>query len=181
MFPFVALDIETTGLDPRKDAIIEIGAAKYDGEQVVDTWKSLINPGRLIPDAITQLTGIDSRMVASAPPISAVIQEFADFVGDLPVLGHNVAFDLGFLNAQFDFSSNPVIDTFELASIHSALSALRSVWKKLSSQRMSIASCICRSSVIRSITYMMSSSSASRFVIAAHPFGTVFQAKAFSS
>jgi len=117
MFPVVALDIETTGLNPNKDAIIEIGAVKFDGEKVVDTWQSLINPGRKIPDMITQLTGITSKMVMSAPPISAMIQSFADFVGDFPVVGHNIAFDLSFLNKQYDFSANPVIDTFETASI----------------------------------------------------------------
>ena len=117
MFPVVALDIETTGLDHRKDAIIEIGAVKSDGEKVIDTWQSLINPGRRIPDMITQLTGITSQMVVSAPPISAKIQSFADFVGDLPIIGHNIAFDLAFLNMQHDFTKNPIIDTFELASV----------------------------------------------------------------
>ncbi len=117
MFPIVALDIETTGLDPLRDAIIEIGAVKYDGSQIVDRWQSLINPQRMIPAPITQLTGITNEMVRDAPPIKAVIQQFADFVGDLPVMGHNVRFDLGFLNIHTSFERNPVVDTFEIAAV----------------------------------------------------------------
>jgi DNA polymerase-3 subunit epsilon/ATP-dependent DNA helicase DinG len=117
MFPVVALDLETTGLDSLHDAIIEIGAVKYDGSQIVGKWQSLINPQRMIPAPITQLTGITNEMVRDAPPIKAVIQDFADFVGDSPVVGHNVRFDLGFLKIQHDFSRNPVNDTFEIAAV----------------------------------------------------------------
>ncbi|MEW6651598.1 MAG: exonuclease domain-containing protein, partial [Chloroflexota bacterium] len=117
MFPIVALDIETTGLDPLRDAIIEIGAVKYDGDQIAGKWQSLINPQRMIPAPITQLTGITNEMVRDAPPIKAVIQEFADFVGDFPVVGHNVNFDLGFLKIQHAFDRNPVNDTFEIAAV----------------------------------------------------------------
>ena len=70
MFPIVALDLETTGLDPFRDAIIEIGAVKYDGTKISGKWQSLINPQRLIPAPITQLTGITNQMVQDAPPIS---------------------------------------------------------------------------------------------------------------
>jgi len=117
MFPIVALDIETTGLDPHRDAIIEIGAVKYDGNQIAGKWQSLINPHRAVPQMITQLTGIDNQMVASAPPITAVTQDFADFVGDLPVIGHNISFDLAFLKLHLNFNNNPVNDTFEIASV----------------------------------------------------------------
>lgn len=117
MFPAVSLDIETTGLDPHRDAIIEIGAVKYDGNQIVGKWQSLINPQRPIRPMITQLTGIDTKMVASAPQITDVIQGFADFVGDLPVIGHNISFDLSFLGNHKNFDNNPVIDTFEIAAV----------------------------------------------------------------
>ena len=117
MFPIVALDIETTGLDKFRDTIIEIGAVKYDGNEIVGRWQALINPQRLIPAPIIQLTGITNEMVQDAPPISAVIQDFADFVGDLPVIGHNVNFDLGFLQIQHPFDNNPVNDTFEIAAV----------------------------------------------------------------
>ena len=117
MFPIVALDLETTGLDPIRDAILEIGAVKFDENGIIDRWQSLINPQRLVPTPITQLTGISNEMVRDAPPIKAVIQDFADFVGDLPVIGHNVRFDLGFLKIQHAFDRNPVNDTFEIAAV----------------------------------------------------------------
>ena len=117
MFPVVALDIETTGLDPQRDAIIEIGAVKHDGIKIIDKWQRLINPRRGIPEAISQLTGITNQMVASEEPLSAVIDDFSDFVGDLPVIGHNIAFDLSFLKLHMDFSANPIHDTFEIASV----------------------------------------------------------------
>jgi DNA polymerase-3 subunit epsilon/ATP-dependent DNA helicase DinG len=117
MYPVIALDIETTGLDPRRDAIIEIGAVCFDGEKITGRWNSLINPQRPVPALITQLTGITSQMVANAPLIKEVIQEFADFAGELPVIGHNVSFDLSFLKIHTPFQNNPVNDTFEIASV----------------------------------------------------------------
>ena len=94
MSSIVALDIETTGLDPRGDAIIEIGAVRFSGARVEDEWTTLINPGRPIPGFITQLTGISNEMVRNAPPVKAVIQELADFSpAFLFVASHFVACD----------------------------------------------------------------------------------------
>ncbi len=113
----VALDIETTGLDSHRDAIIEIGAVRFSDTRVEGEWSALINPGRPIPSFITQLTGISNDMVRNAQPLKAVINEFADFVGDVPVLGHNVRFDLSFLQQSKILLENAVIDTYELASV----------------------------------------------------------------
>lgn len=113
----VALDIETTGLDPRSDAIIEIGAVRFSGARVEAEWSTLINPGRPIPGFITQLTGITNNMVLGKPPLKDVIQDLADFVGDAPVLGHNVKFDLSFLRQSHILLQNEVVDTYELASV----------------------------------------------------------------
>src|SRR5690606_30382277 len=93
----IAIDIETTGLDPTKDAIIEIGAVRFNERRIEAEWSTLIQPGRRIPPFITQLTGITDQMVLKAPPIHAVIDELAAFAGNCPVLGHNVRFDLAFL------------------------------------------------------------------------------------
>jgi len=117
MSSIVAIDIETTGLDDVNDAIIEIGAVRFNGHRVEDEWTTLINPGRPIPPFITQLTGITNEMVRNAPPIRAVTRQLADFTGDLPVIGHNVRFDLGFLNRQNILRQNEVLDTYELASV----------------------------------------------------------------
>jgi DNA polymerase-3 subunit epsilon/ATP-dependent DNA helicase DinG len=117
MNPIVALDIETTGLDPQKDVIIEIGAVRFNGNRIEDEWSSLINPGRKIPPFITQLTGITDHMVLEAPPIQKVVSSLRAFVGDLPILGHNVGFDLSFLRNYGLFRVNDILDTYEIASI----------------------------------------------------------------
>ncbi len=113
----VALDIETTGLDSQRDAIIEIAAVRFNGRRIEAEWNTLLNPNRPIPPQITQLTGITNDMVRNAPPLRAVLQNLVDFIGDLPVLGHNVRFDLGFLQQQRILLDNPVIDTYELAAV----------------------------------------------------------------
>jgi len=117
MKSFVAIDIETTGLDNDREAITEIGAVKFKGNRVEDEWSSLINPNRHIPEFITGLTGIDDAMVREAPRLRDVAHELEAFVGDAPIVGHNIRFDLGFLQKQIPFSFNEVIDTYELASI----------------------------------------------------------------
>ncbi len=117
MDSIVALDIETTGLDPVKDAIIEIGAVRFHGNRIEDEWASLINPGRKIPPFITQLTGITDHMVLEAPAIQEVLTSLRQFVGDLSILGHNVGFDLGFLRNFGLFRGNDTRDTYEIASV----------------------------------------------------------------
>ena len=113
----VALDIETTGLDSQNDAIIEIGAVRFNGHRVEDEWSTLVNPNKPIPTMITALTHISNEMVRNAPPARAVIRELADFVGDSPVLGHSVRFDLSFLQRFDILRNNDVLDTYELASV----------------------------------------------------------------
>lgn len=117
MRTIVSLDLETTGLDPTQDAIIEIGAVRFRGERVEDEFHTLVNPGVAIPPFIEQLTGINSAMVANAPRIQEVLRDLESFVGDVPILGQNVAFDTGFL-AEFGlFRTNGTLDTYDLASV----------------------------------------------------------------
>ena len=117
MTSYVALDIETTGLDENRDAIIEIGAVRFNERRVENEWTSLINPGRQIPDFITGLTGIDNPMVRQAPSFRDVAHELEAFVGDAAVIGHNVRFDLGFLQKGGILRYNEVVDTYELAAV----------------------------------------------------------------
>jgi len=114
---YVALDLETTGLDPARDVIIEVGAVKFDGHRELAQFGSLVNPGRPIPLKITQLTGISDSDVATAPPFSALRERFLRFVGDAIIVGHNVGFDLGFLKQHNCLTRNLFIDTFRLAAI----------------------------------------------------------------
>jgi DNA polymerase-3 subunit epsilon/ATP-dependent DNA helicase DinG len=113
----VAIDIETTGLDPRRDAIIEIGAVRFNEEGIQNEWRSFVNPGRPIPPFISQLTGIRNEDVVHAPTIRSVAAELAVFVEESPVLGQNVGFDLSFIRQNGILVDNPSLDTFELASI----------------------------------------------------------------
>lgn len=97
---FVSVDIETTGLG-ESDAITEIAAVKFRGGEVLEEFASLVNPQRPIPPFITQLTGIDDELVASAPPLAQVLPRFLDFA-DFPqtiLLAHNARFDTRFLAA----------------------------------------------------------------------------------
>src|SRR6185436_12620259 len=118
MQSIVSIDIETTGLSEERDAIIEIGAVKFKGHRVEDEWSTLINPGRHIPEFITGLTGISDVEVRNAPRLREVAQALEEFIGDAPVVGHNVRFDLGFLQKQAGILHyNDVIDTYELAAV----------------------------------------------------------------
>ncbi|HEX8991880.1 MAG TPA: exonuclease domain-containing protein, partial [Anaerolineales bacterium] len=117
MESFVALDVETTGLDAARDSIIEIAAVKFKGNRIEDEWSSLINPNRHVPDFITTLTGIDDAMLREAPRIREVAADFEAFVGDCPIVSHNVHFDLDFLRRYIPFALNDVIDTYELAAV----------------------------------------------------------------
>jgi len=117
MSSIVSLDIETTGLDPQKDAILEIGVRRFDGSRIEDEFSSLINPGRHIPEFITGLTGISDEMVRQAPHIRDILDELAAFIGNLPILGHNIQFDLSFFKKYKLFELNERIDTYELASV----------------------------------------------------------------
>jgi ATP-dependent DNA helicase DinG len=113
----VSLDIETTGLDENRDAIIEIAAVKFNGKRIEDEFNTLLNPGKQIPDFITGLTGIDNSMVRQAPRLRDIAHELTSFVGDAPILGHNVSFDIKFLRKAGLFEYQQTLDTYELASV----------------------------------------------------------------
>ncbi len=114
----VAIDLETTGLDPKKDTIIEVGAVRFrvDGT-ILDEYQQLVNPGRGLTFRISQLTGITDRMLAQAPPWEEVRREVAAFIGDAAVVGHNITFDLNFLKAHGVHPRGQPLDTFDLATI----------------------------------------------------------------
>jgi DNA polymerase-3 subunit epsilon len=97
----VVLDFETTGLSPdRGDRATEIGAVVLQHGEVVDRFQSLMNAGVGIPAFVQSLTGITNRMIADAPPAGEVMQEFAEFAGDMPLIAHNASFDRRFLDTE---------------------------------------------------------------------------------
>jgi DNA polymerase-3 subunit epsilon/ATP-dependent DNA helicase DinG len=113
----VALDLETTGLEAERDAILEIGAVKFKGDRTEGEFQTLVNPGRDIPGFITQLTGITNAMVLNAPRLALVLPQLEEFVGDTPVVGHNVRFDLAFLRAKRALPNVEAVDTYDFASV----------------------------------------------------------------
>ena len=114
---WVALDLETTGLSADGDEIIEVGAVKFQGREILDTFQSFVDPNRRLSAFIERFTGITQSQVDAAPPFSQVGHELVAFLGDAPVVGHNVAFDLGFLAEKGLRLSNPSSDTWDLAFV----------------------------------------------------------------
>ena len=115
---WVAFDLETTGLDAAKDAIIEIGAVKFQGGKTLETFESYVNPQRRISPFVESYTGISQRDLDRADTIERVAAKFISFVGASPLIAHNADFDLGFLrNNGIDLANNPVVDTYDLAYI----------------------------------------------------------------
>jgi DNA polymerase-3 subunit epsilon len=95
---FVVLDLETTWLHPYRHGITEIAALKFDGTKVIEQFHTLVNPERHISKGIENLTWISNEMVADAPLIHRVMPDFRDFLGENYIVGHNISFDIRFLN-----------------------------------------------------------------------------------
>ena len=111
---YTVLDLETTGLDPKRELIIEYAAVKVRGDKVVDTFQTLCDPGFPIPPQIEAITGITTEMVRFSPNPRSVLPDFLDFIGDDFIMGHNVLFDVRFIAASAGAFVNPYIDTMKL-------------------------------------------------------------------
>ena len=107
---FVAFDLETTGSDPAADAIIEIGAVRFERGEAVATFSQLVDPGRPIPLRITNLTGISDTMARGKPGPGAALAAFLAFAGDLPLVAYNAAFDMAFLRGAARRDGTPVLN-----------------------------------------------------------------------
>lgn len=94
---FTAIDVETTGLNPKMERIIEVGAVKVRGGKVVNRFESLLNTGRKLENRIVELTGITDEMLKEAPSPEEVMPQLLDFIGDDILLGHSLMFDYSFI------------------------------------------------------------------------------------
>ena len=117
---FTVVDVETTGWAPEEAGITEIGAVRVHGGTVVAEFGSLVNPGTPVPPAITELTGISDEMLASAPPVAAVLPGLLTFAEGSVLAAHNAPFDLRFLTAACasmgrHWPGFEVLDTVRLA------------------------------------------------------------------
>lgn len=119
---YISIDLETTGLNPKQDKIIEIGAIKIVDGVKVDTFSTFVNPGRRLEERIVELTGITQKQVDNAPPIEAVLPGLMDFLEDFTLLGHHILFDYSFLkkaavNQKLSFEKQG-IDTLRIARVY---------------------------------------------------------------
>lgn len=117
---YIAFDIETTGLDPMYDEIIEIGAINIEDGKEIGTFSTLIKPEYKIDEFITELTGITNEMVMDAPKINEVLPKFMNFIKGSVILGHNVNFDINFIydnliNEDMHPITNDFVDTLRLS------------------------------------------------------------------
>lgn len=117
---FVVADTETTGVNARTDRVIEIGAVRVEGGQIVERFSQLVNPGRSVPRRITEITGITTGMLVGMPTMAEVMPRFRAFLGDSVLVGHNLGFDTGFLDAEAERLGlpplvNPAVCTLRLA------------------------------------------------------------------
>ena len=125
---YCVLDLETTGLSPNYDSIIEIGIIKVKENKIVDMYNSLINPGFLINEYITSITGITNEMLKGKPKIIDLKKEVLNFIGNDVLVGHNISFDVSFLQKGFNEElKNEYIDTLQFC---------RKLFKELSHHRL---------------------------------------------
>ncbi|MBQ2803721.1 MAG: 3'-5' exonuclease [Lachnospiraceae bacterium] len=116
---YISIDLETTGLNPKQDKIIEIGAIKVVEGSRVDTFSTLVNPGCGLKERIVELTGIRDEDLKDAPYIEEVLPDLFEFLGDDILLGHSILFDYSFLkkaavDRKLKFERN-AIDTLKIA------------------------------------------------------------------
>ena len=117
---YVLVDIETTGLSPRTDEIIEIGAIKVKENKIIDTYNTLIKIDRNLNPFITKLTGITNKMLETGKETDKALEEFVNFTGNEIIMGHNVNFDINFIYdkclSYLDYYlSNDFVDTMRIA------------------------------------------------------------------
>lgn len=117
---YIVLDIETTGLSPVKNEIIELSAIRVVNNKITEEFSKLINPECYVSSFITNLTGITTEMLYEAEKAPIVIKEFMDFLSESIVIGHNITFDISFIDAKLKkfygtSFNNDYIDTLKIA------------------------------------------------------------------
>jgi DNA polymerase-3 subunit epsilon/ATP-dependent DNA helicase DinG len=114
---FVSIDLETTGLKAGVDEIIEVGIVKFDLLGNHQEFQTLVRPESRLTSFISNLTGLIDKDLRDAPIFDVVRNEIEDFIGDLPIIGHNIQFDISFLKTQGVKTSNSNFDTWELGAL----------------------------------------------------------------
>lgn len=125
---FVALDLETTGLDPRVDAVVAAAAIGVVGAEPGSGYVTLVNPGRPIPPDSTAIHGITDQMVAGAPPIDRVLDALEATCTDRPLVGHRIDFDLAILGRERRARGRPPLSNVAICTMRLA-AALHPTWQ----------------------------------------------------
>lgn len=114
---FTVIDLETTGLNAKKNAITEVTAIQFRNGIEIDKYSTLVKPTEVIPEELELLTGITNEMVRQAPALVIMLSELSAFIGTAPVIvGHNVPFDIGFLQEKVNQSGlNVFADRYDLS------------------------------------------------------------------
>lgn len=112
---YIGLDLETTGLNPKNDHIIEVAIILFDDEKIIEEWTTLVRPPIPIPAFTTHLTGITNDMVKDAPLLKDVLPKIQEKIGALPIMGHFIFFDVNFLNEYRAGLPNVQLDSCQLA------------------------------------------------------------------
>ncbi len=111
---FICLDVESTGLNPKKDHLIEVAIVHFDHEKILEEWSSLIKPPIPIPEFTKRLTGINDEMVSKAPAINEILGIIKEKCGNHPIMGHFIFFDINFLRENGLHLENLALDTCQL-------------------------------------------------------------------
>ena len=97
----VLFDCETTGGNPNYHRVIEVGLLVIENGLIIEKWQSFVNPGVMVPELITKITGIDSEMIRNAPDFEQLSNKIEEVLKDRVFVAHNARFDYGFLKAEF--------------------------------------------------------------------------------
>jgi DNA polymerase-3 subunit epsilon len=124
---FVVTDTETTGTRAGEDRLIEIGAVKVRGGEVIGTFQQLIDPQRHVPRRITRITGLSTASVFGEPAAREVLPGFLEFLGDGVLVAHNLPFDLRFLQAELERTGLPPIENEAVCTLRLARRLLPSL------------------------------------------------------
>ncbi|MEA4862600.1 MAG: PolC-type DNA polymerase III [Victivallaceae bacterium] len=118
--PFTVFDVETTGMSPSRDRIVELAAIRMETDGALSRFHHLVNPGRAIPRGVQTIHHISDEMVVNAPRFHEIGYNFLDFAEGSTLVGHNARFDLGFLQESLYRESLPLwqgktLDTLKLS------------------------------------------------------------------
>src|SRR5690606_10680690 len=113
---YVSLDVETTGLNPQNDDVIEVAVIVFTRQEEVSRYSQLVRPRRPIPLQISRLTGISQEMLDESPRFEEIVDDLAAAIGDRPIVGHNISFDMSMLAGEGFKPDNRLVDTYQLAT-----------------------------------------------------------------